>query len=156
MLPLSRAAWNPTCSVTTRRCCPSDIFSGRGGQHHLSRPVWPCGGDPGRFRRLGIWRVGASAISAARRTAGRGVAEQDRLAWHPTNLCWCASGKRWTTAGFEAARSRSRPRGSGPYFMNGRATTTYLPRREEDTRCVNRMRAALEPRILVLCPLTRE
>jgi adenosylhomocysteine nucleosidase len=35
-------------------------------------------------------------------------------------------------------------------------STTHLPSREEDKRRVNRMRAALEPRLLILCPLARE
>jgi hypothetical protein len=128
--------WNPTRPVAACRCGPSDIFSGRSGQHRFSRPLWSCGGNPGRFRRLGIWRVGASAIGAARRTARWRVAEQSGLAWHRANLCWCASGKRRATAGLDAAGGPSSPKGSGSYFMR------WAWHRRHDCRVARKIRGA--------------
>jgi hypothetical protein len=98
----------PTRPDAARRCGRSGIFSRRGGQHRCSRPVWPCSCDFGRFGRLGIWRVGASVVSAVRHTAGWRMAKQNRLARHRTNLRWRISGKRRTNIGLEPARGSSR------------------------------------------------
>ena len=105
--------WNSTRPGAARRCGLPGIFSGRGGQHRCSGPVWPCSGDPGRFGRLGIWRVGASVVSAVRHTAGWRMAKQNRLARHRDNLRWCISGKRRTNTGLEPSRGPSRLKGSG-------------------------------------------
>jgi hypothetical protein len=116
---------------------PFRYFSGRGSQHRLSGSVWPCGGDPGRFGRLGIWGVGTSAIGAARGTAGWRVADQSGLVWHRANPCRCVSGERRTITGLDASGDSSSPKGIRLVFhATGAASTTYLPSREEDRRRV--------------------